>query len=264
MILVHVAFQVGFCTFVLANYMKTIPKEISEAAAVDGAGVLRQYFQVVLPSHPPSPGGARHTRIHVALQRLLLGCDADQPGPRSADHVVDPGAQRAILLGLQSRRRGVDHDRPADALRVHRRCRSTSSPDSRSAPTRADVLHLRGRASDIVVDVSTGAPTVVYWGAPLPSGSRARDGHDVTTRRPWRARRRCAGLGRPRARLRHIPDGPACWASTRRDGTGHRASPPTRTSTPATHSPCAPSTESPVSCSTCRSSSIGRSPCGRR
>jgi multiple sugar transport system permease protein len=52
--LVHVAFQIGFCTFVLANYMKTIPKEISEAAAVDGAGVLRQYWQVVLPLTRPA------------------------------------------------------------------------------------------------------------------------------------------------------------------------------------------------------------------
>jgi multiple sugar transport system permease protein len=53
-ILIHVAFQVGFCTFVLANYMKTIPKEIGEAAAVDGAGVLRQYFQVVMPLTRPA------------------------------------------------------------------------------------------------------------------------------------------------------------------------------------------------------------------
>jgi multiple sugar transport system permease protein len=53
-ILIHVAFQVGFCTFVLANYMKTIPKEISEAAAVDGAGVLRQFVQVILPLTRPA------------------------------------------------------------------------------------------------------------------------------------------------------------------------------------------------------------------
>lgn len=53
-ILIHVAFQVGFCTFVLANYMKTIPKEISEAAAVDGAGVVRQFFQVILPLTRPA------------------------------------------------------------------------------------------------------------------------------------------------------------------------------------------------------------------
>ncbi len=29
------------------------------------------------------------------------------------------------------------------------------------------MVHLRGRVSDLVVDVSTGAPTIVYWGAPL-------------------------------------------------------------------------------------------------
>ena len=53
-ILIHVAFQIGFCTFVLSNYMKTIPKELSEAAAVDGASVPRQYFQVVLPLCRPA------------------------------------------------------------------------------------------------------------------------------------------------------------------------------------------------------------------
>ena len=46
-ILIHVAFQVGFCTFVLSNYMKTIPKEIDEAAAVDGAGVWRRFFKII-------------------------------------------------------------------------------------------------------------------------------------------------------------------------------------------------------------------------
>lgn len=53
-ILIHVAFQIGFCTFVLANYMKTIPKEISEAAAVDGATVPVQFFRVILPLTRPA------------------------------------------------------------------------------------------------------------------------------------------------------------------------------------------------------------------
>ena len=53
-IIVHIAFQMGFCTFVLSNYMKTLPKELTEAAFVDGAGVLRQYWQIVLPlCRPP-------------------------------------------------------------------------------------------------------------------------------------------------------------------------------------------------------------------
>jgi multiple sugar transport system permease protein len=53
-VLVHIAFQAGFCTFVLANYMKTIPKELGEAASVDGAGVTRQFFQVILPLTRPA------------------------------------------------------------------------------------------------------------------------------------------------------------------------------------------------------------------
>jgi multiple sugar transport system permease protein len=48
-ILIHVAFQMGFATFVLSSYMKTIPKEISESAQVDGASVFTHYFRVMLP-----------------------------------------------------------------------------------------------------------------------------------------------------------------------------------------------------------------------
>ncbi|MGB3444817.1 MAG: carbohydrate ABC transporter permease [Actinophytocola sp.] len=53
-IAVNIAFQTGFCTFVLSNYMKTIPKELTEAALVDGAGVFRQFWQVVLPLCRPA------------------------------------------------------------------------------------------------------------------------------------------------------------------------------------------------------------------
>ena len=52
-ILVNVAFQVGFATFVLSSYMKTIPKEISESAIIDGASVFRHYWNVMLPLMRP-------------------------------------------------------------------------------------------------------------------------------------------------------------------------------------------------------------------
>jgi multiple sugar transport system permease protein len=54
LILVNVAFQTGFCTFVLSNYMKTIPSSLSEAARVDGAGVGRQFFGIILPLCKPA------------------------------------------------------------------------------------------------------------------------------------------------------------------------------------------------------------------
>ncbi len=54
LILVNTAFQTGFCAFVLSNYMKTLPKELYEAAMVDGASLWRQYWQLTMPlCRPP-------------------------------------------------------------------------------------------------------------------------------------------------------------------------------------------------------------------
>ena len=53
-IAIHTAFQMGFCTFVLSNYMKTIPQEIIEAAIVDGASVFAIWRKVVLPLCTPA------------------------------------------------------------------------------------------------------------------------------------------------------------------------------------------------------------------
>lgn len=54
LIAVNVGFQVGFCTFVLSNYMKALPKEIYESAMVDGASIWQQYWKLTLPLCRPS------------------------------------------------------------------------------------------------------------------------------------------------------------------------------------------------------------------
>jgi len=53
-ILIHVVFQTGFATFVLSNYMRTISREITESALVDGAHVLRIWWSVILPLCRPA------------------------------------------------------------------------------------------------------------------------------------------------------------------------------------------------------------------
>ena len=53
-IAIHIAFQLGFCTFVLSNYMKTLPNELTEAAVVDGAGVFQIYYKIVMPLVRPA------------------------------------------------------------------------------------------------------------------------------------------------------------------------------------------------------------------
>jgi multiple sugar transport system permease protein len=52
--LIHVVFQLGFVVFVLSNYMKTLGKEVIEAALVDGAGVFRIWGAIVMPLCKPA------------------------------------------------------------------------------------------------------------------------------------------------------------------------------------------------------------------
>lgn len=53
-IIVNVGFQIGFCTFVLSNYMKTLPADLGESALIDGASVWRQYWNIIMPLCRPA------------------------------------------------------------------------------------------------------------------------------------------------------------------------------------------------------------------
>ncbi len=48
-ILIHIAIHTGFAVLILSSFMKSIPKEISEASVVDGASVSQHFWQVILP-----------------------------------------------------------------------------------------------------------------------------------------------------------------------------------------------------------------------
>jgi multiple sugar transport system permease protein len=54
LIVINVAFQTGFCVFVLSNYMRTIPDEMYEAAQVDGASMWSRYWRLTLPLCRPA------------------------------------------------------------------------------------------------------------------------------------------------------------------------------------------------------------------
>jgi len=53
-IAINIAFQTGFCVFVLSNFMRTIPEEITESALLDGASVWTQYWKLTLPLCRPA------------------------------------------------------------------------------------------------------------------------------------------------------------------------------------------------------------------
>jgi multiple sugar transport system permease protein len=54
LIVINVSFQLGFCVFVLSNYMKTVPTEIDEAALLDGATLWTRYWRVTIPLVRPA------------------------------------------------------------------------------------------------------------------------------------------------------------------------------------------------------------------
>lgn len=53
LVITYVAFSLPFSVFFLFSFFKTLPNEIAEAAAVDGAGEWRTFFQVMLPMAKP-------------------------------------------------------------------------------------------------------------------------------------------------------------------------------------------------------------------
>ncbi len=53
-ILFHIAFQLGFCTFFLRNFFRQIPFSLVEAPRIDGASDFRIYWQIILPLAKPS------------------------------------------------------------------------------------------------------------------------------------------------------------------------------------------------------------------
>lgn len=54
MILVNVALGMAFAILILRAFVATIPKEIDEAAVMDGASPLRVFFEIVLPLLRPA------------------------------------------------------------------------------------------------------------------------------------------------------------------------------------------------------------------
>ena len=50
----HIAFQTGFCTLFMRNFIKALPRELIEAARVEGVSEIRIFWYVVLPLMKPA------------------------------------------------------------------------------------------------------------------------------------------------------------------------------------------------------------------
>ena len=62
--IIYLGFGAGLAIFMFVGFIKSIPLEIEEAAAIDGCGPLRTYFSVVLPMLRP-------TMISVGILEIM-------------------------------------------------------------------------------------------------------------------------------------------------------------------------------------------------
>ena len=62
--IIYLGFGAGLAVFMFTGFVKSIPLEIEEAAAIDGCGPLRTYFSVVLPMLKP-------TMISVGILEIM-------------------------------------------------------------------------------------------------------------------------------------------------------------------------------------------------
>lgn len=62
--IIYLGFGAGMATFMFSGFVKTLPLEIEEAAAIDGCGPIRTFFSIILPMLKP-------TMISVGILEIM-------------------------------------------------------------------------------------------------------------------------------------------------------------------------------------------------
>ena len=91
LILTNAAFNLAFAVWILQAFFASIPREIEEAAAVDGCGRLARCCAIMLPLSLPGIVTAADLRLHRRLERVHRGADAD-----------DRAARKPLTVGITS------------------------------------------------------------------------------------------------------------------------------------------------------------------
>ena len=116
LILFHSAFALPFAIFLLRNFFIGIPKDLMEAARIDGASEIGIFFRVILPLGLPAIASLAIFQVLFVWNDLIVGADprGRQPAAR-AGHLAAAAAVR--LQPGRDRSSGVLlAARPADDL----------------------------------------------------------------------------------------------------------------------------------------------------
>ncbi|WP_334476336.1 carbohydrate ABC transporter permease [Bradyrhizobium sp. AZCC 1699] len=116
LVLVYPSFTVPFCTWLLMGFFKAIPRDLEDAAMIDGLSRLGAFLKVVMPISLAGVLTAVYLRVHagdtgIRLRRHLHHLRIELHRQRRRADL--PGARRRLFLGL-------DDGRLLDRKRSHR------------------------------------------------------------------------------------------------------------------------------------------------
>ncbi|HWN21192.1 MAG TPA: carbohydrate ABC transporter permease [Gaiellaceae bacterium] len=101
LILFHSAFALPFAIFLLRNFFAGIPRDLMEAARIDGASELRLFFKVVLPLGIPAIASLAIFQVLFVWNDLLIGlvmAQQNQPiAPQLASQLRQFGSNLDVL-----------------------------------------------------------------------------------------------------------------------------------------------------------------------
>ena len=96
LVVVYPSFTIPYCTWKMMGYFKTVPKEIEEAAWVDGCGRVSCLWRVILPVSKPGLMITGIFAFSLAVQEFLYA--VVYVAPRS-EKVVTVGLATALIRG---------------------------------------------------------------------------------------------------------------------------------------------------------------------
>ena len=101
LILFHSAFALPFAIFLLRNFFAGIPRDLMEAARIDGASEIRLFFKVVLPLGIPAIASLAIFQVLFVWNDLLIGlvmAQNNQPiAPELASQLRQFGSNLDVL-----------------------------------------------------------------------------------------------------------------------------------------------------------------------
>ncbi len=107
LLFIYPTLTVPFCTWIMIGYFASIPKELDEAAIIDGASWFQTLTRIFIPVALPGHDRRDHLRLHGVLGAVPLSAgvhDLDRSAGAAGRHHHHADQGRRLQLG-------ADHDR---------------------------------------------------------------------------------------------------------------------------------------------------------